>query len=190
MSAAGRSDLALLSVLNEAVGARQVRLDYAPEFVRKLAAEVMTAGNASRGGEMFHSKLANCTACHKLSSKGGDLGPDLTIIGAGRSPELLIESVLWPNRQVREGYMSTKVLTDDGRLFVGYRLKESSDELHLRDTSTNQVRRIAKSSIEEIADAGSIMPAGLTAGMTREELRDLIRFLVEQGKNQSPKPRE
>ena len=75
--------------------------------------------------------------------------------------------------------MSLKVLTDEGKVYVGYPVKRTDGELHLRDTSTNKIRRIADDSIEEEMEGGSIMPAGLTATMTRSELRDLIRFLSE-----------
>ena len=155
--------------------------EYDPDFVRELAKEIVDIGSTQRGREMFHSKLANCLSCHRLDGKGGDLGPDLTIIGAGRSPDKLLESVLWPNRQIREGFMAIKVLTDEGQVFTGYKLKETDSELHLKDTSTKTVRRIAKDSIDEMFDAGSIMPKGLTDGMTREEVRDMIRFLSELG---------
>ena len=114
-----------------------------------------------------------------MNGVGGTQGPDLSLIGAGRSEEQLAESVLWPNRQIREGFMSLKVLTDEGKVYVGYPVKRTDGELHLRDTSTNKIRRIADDSIEEEMEGGSIMPAGLTATMTRSELRDLIRFLSE-----------
>lgn len=176
MSAAGRGDLALMDVLNRAIGLGPSKIEYNAALVADLTRE-SASGNAERGREVFLSKLANCTACHKLHGKGGDLGPDLSIVGAGRSPEVLIEAVLWPNRQIREGFMLTRVVIDDGQMFTGYKLKETADELHLRDTSNNQIRRIAKETIEDSAEAGSLMPEGLTVAMTRDELRDLIRFL-------------
>lgn len=182
LSGAGRGDPALVDVLNQASGIRAGKLEYDSALVQELAAAAGSQGDARQGRDLFLSKLANCTACHKLSGQGGDIGPDLTIVGAGRSPELLVESVLWPNRQIREGFMSTKIMTDDGQLFIGYKLKESEEEILLRETSTNQVRRIARSSIEQMADAGSVMPEGLTASMTRDELVSLIRFLTELGK--------
>ena len=52
--------------------------------------------------------------------------------------------------------------------------------------TTNQVRRIAKSAILSVTDAGSIMPAGVTSAQTRHELRDLIRFLSELGRIEAP----
>jgi len=36
--------------------------------------------------------------------------------------------------------------------------------------------------VEQMKDAGSLMPEDLTAGLTPDELHDLIRFLVDQGR--------
>ena len=142
----------------------------------------MKAGDAARGQQVFLSELVNCQSCHRLDGEGGIIGPDLTIVGAGRTPELLIESVLWPNRQIREGYLAHRVLTSDGQVVTGYKLKETDDELHVRDTSTGTIRRFALSDVDELVEAGSVMPAGLTATLSHEELRDLIRFLLQLGR--------
>jgi putative heme-binding domain-containing protein len=126
--------------------------------------------------------LANCTACHKVAGQGGDLGPDLSVVGSSLAKPLIIESLLWPNRQVKEGFAATRVVTSEGQIFTGYKLKETAAEVQLRDIATREVRRIAKEDVEEMAPVGSIMPAGLTAGMTEGEVSDLIRYLSELGR--------
>ncbi len=55
----------------------------------------------------------------------------------------------------------------------------------LRDLTTREIRRIARDDIEQMVNAGSVMPDGLTAGMTEAELRDLIRYLSELGRPNS-----
>ena len=186
LSTAGRSDAELLAALNRAIGIESIDRPYDAEFVRKLAAEAMEKGDVARGQKIFSSSLANCTGCHRHENRGGDTGPDLTAIGAGRSAELLTESILFPNRQIREGYMSRLVVTNDGRVVTGYTLKETVDELHLRDTATNKIRRIAKNKIMSITDAGSVMPKGVTSALTRPELLDLVRFVSSLGRSSTP----
>ncbi|MGI9470682.1 MAG: DUF7133 domain-containing protein, partial [Rubripirellula sp.] len=180
LTAAGRTEGELMVTLNKILGNKASSVpEYSAEYVKKLANEVRQGGNAANGRRVYATKLANCAACHKLHGNGGAQGPDLSIIGAGRSEEQLAESVLWPNRQIREGFMAVKVLTVDGLVLTGLPVKETDEELHLRDATTNQVLRIAIDDIEVESKAGSIMPAGLTGGMTRTEVRDLIRFLSE-----------
>jgi putative heme-binding domain-containing protein len=186
LSAAGRGDRALVETLNRAIGLGSRKVEYSPDLVQQLAAEARAKGDAARGRDVFASKLANCTACHRIGGRGGDLGPDLSSLGTGLTPELIVESVLWPNRQVKEGYLATRVITTDGRLVTGYKVKETAEEVQLRDPSTRKMHRIARKSIGEMSDVGSLMPEGLTAAMTREELRDLIRYLSELGRKSAP----
>jgi putative heme-binding domain-containing protein len=182
LSAAGRGDATLVEILNKAIGLTSRKIEYSAELVKQLATEARVHGNARRGHEVFASKLANCTACHRIDGKGGDIGPDLSSVGTGLTPELIVESILWPNRQVKEGYLATRVAMVDGRILIGYKVKETPDEIQLRDPAMHQVFRIARKDIEEMVDAGSLMPAGLTVAMTSEELRDLIRFLSDLGR--------
>lgn len=182
LSATGHAEPALIAVLNRALGITDNQLQYSPELVAKLAAAAASRGDALRGRQVFLSKLANCTACHKVAGQGGDIGPDLSVVGAGVPVPLIIESLLWPNRQVKEGYLATRVVTSEGQIFTGYKLKETAEEVQLRDITTREVRRIAKEDVEEIAPVGSVMPAGLTVGMTEGEVHDLIRYLSELGR--------
>ena len=109
-------------------------------------------------------------------------GPDLTSVAAGLQLELIIESVIWPDRQIKEGYESTTLSTDDGRTFSGYLVSEDNETLRLRNLGTGKVRTISKETIDERAHGKkSIMPSGFTNSLTRKELRDLIRLLANQG---------
>ncbi len=182
VSATGHAEPALIAVLNRALGITDSQLEYSPELVERLALAAGGQGNALRGRQVFLSKLANCSACHKVAGQGGDIGPDLSVVGAGLPVPLIIESLLWPNRQVKEGFLATRVVTTEGQIFTGYKLKETDAEVQLRDITTREVRRIAREDIEELTPVGSVMPAGLTAGMTEGEVRDLIRYLSELGR--------
>jgi cytochrome c551/c552 len=45
-----------------------------------------------------------CVACHKVAGQGGEIGPDLSSIGAGRDREYLRRAILDPAADVAEGY--------------------------------------------------------------------------------------
>ncbi|MEM7366142.1 MAG: c-type cytochrome, partial [Pseudomonadota bacterium] len=150
---------------------------YNEQYVKALKQRVETSGDFDRG-RLAYQKAATCAACHKINGAGGEIGPDLTDVGSGRSLELLIESVLWPNRQIREGYMTAKITTKDNQLHVGYRLSEEGGVIRLREIATPKVKKIARADIKSEEDAGSSMVAGLTAGLTEAELADLISYLA------------
>jgi len=182
LNAMGHQDAALAEAVLKAIGGQTTRPVYDPQMVKRLSAAALAQGDVTRGREVYLSKFANCTACHKVSGQGGDIGPELSTVGKSLPPEQIVESILWPNRQVKESFTAIRVITAQGQIVVGYRLKETADELHIRDTTANQVRRIAKVDIDETANIGSVMPEGLTANMTERELHDLVRYLSELGK--------
>jgi putative heme-binding domain-containing protein len=181
LSAVGHDESALIAVLNRALGVTAGTPEYSPELVERLAATV-SQGDSERGRQVFLSKLANCIACHKVAGQGGDIGPDLSVLGSAVPAPQIIESILWPNRLVKEGFAATRVVTTEGQIFTGYKLKETADEVQLRDINTREVRRIPREDIEDTTDVGSVMPAGLTIGMTDAEFRDMIRYLAGLGR--------
>ncbi|MDF1826543.1 MAG: c-type cytochrome [Verrucomicrobiales bacterium] len=177
MSELGQSDEALLGVLQDAMGVVSGNRAYSVDFVASLVKEVQTRGDALTGKEIYAKAELTCAACHQIGKVGGVVGPPLDAVGAGLSTDLLIESVLWPNRQLKEGYFAVTVTSKSGDKYSGYREKEVDGVFFLRDTATGQVREIPRVEISRIQDIGSLMPQGITNGLSREELRDLIAYL-------------
>jgi cytochrome c553 len=84
--------------------------------------EEATAEEGGGGGrEPFKSAdeiIANmgCGACHKIGEEEGEIGPDLTHIGAKRDKDYLRRAILDPNADIAEGYdpdMMPDTLGDD-----------------------------------------------------------------------------
>lgn len=182
LSGAGRDDAPLLAALQKAAGIRGAAPEYTPELVARLAEETRRRGDPARGREVYASPLANCAACHRIGGQGGTIGPDLSAVGRALPLEHIIESVLWPRRQVKEGYLTVLVLTEDGGLFQGQKVRESAEELVLWDLAADREVRIPRTRVRQRKDAGTAMPEGLTDGMTRQELLDLFRYLSELGR--------
>jgi putative heme-binding domain-containing protein len=119
--------------------------------------------------------------CHAIAGAGGQVGPDLAGIGASAPVDYLIESLLQPNKAVKENYHALVVTTDEGRVFTGIKVRQTDTELILRDAEDAAIA-VPLKAIEEKAVAGSLMPDGLADTLTRAELIDLVRFLSELGK--------
>ena len=135
-------------------------------------------GDAARGRAVFEdAKGAGCVRCHRVRGRGGAIGPDLSNIGGKYAREHLIESVLEPSRQIVEGYRSTILELEDGRVLTGLVKAETADRLTLVDAEARE-QAIAKEDIagRKFADV-SIMPEGLAAGLTRPQFADLIAYL-------------
>jgi putative heme-binding domain-containing protein len=158
-------------------------IPYDISLVQALANEVRQSGDAAEGKQLFLSSLASCTACHRVQNVTTTIdafpkGPDLTAVAAGLQLELIIEAVIWPKRQIKEGFEMTTILTDDGRALSGYLTSENAGSVGLRDLATGKVREIPVETIEDRVNKGTAMPSGFTNSLTRNELRDLIAYLA------------
>ncbi|MEY4271638.1 MAG: hypothetical protein RL250_504 [Verrucomicrobiota bacterium] len=171
-----RQALQATAGMTETVGA------YDAALVARLVAAAQATGDAKRGAKIATSAARACLSCHRIESQGGAIGPDLSAVGRAMSPEAIVESVLWPKRQVKEGYLLTQVTTKDGRTLQGYRVAETAEQLTLRNFTAGGFDVIAKANLAARSDVGSIMPDGLTAGLSPQELADLFRYLFELGK--------
>jgi putative heme-binding domain-containing protein len=151
------------------------------EEVQKLVQEVRTTGDPARGELIYRRKDATCLACHAIAGAGGQVGPDMTSIGASAQIDYLVESLLLPNKAVKEGYHATKVTTLSNKVIVGIKTREADGKLYLRTAEDKEVT-VALNDIDERAPSRSLMPDGLADILTRQELVDLVRFLSELGK--------
>ena len=179
LTAAAITNPSLMLVVNRALGITAQPQEYDLDWIHALATEVNSQGNAERGLVVYKSKILNCSNCHKVGGVGGEIGPDLSSVGRVLPVDRVIEELLWPMRQIKEGFMAIHVITTDGKIHQGIKSNENATELVLRDAISHQDRRIAKSVIDEWVEAGSLMPTALTAGLSRTDLRDLIRYLSE-----------
>jgi putative heme-binding domain-containing protein len=149
--------------------------------MQQMVKDVQQRGDPARGEAIFRRKDLACLKCHAIAGAGGLAGPDLVSIGASAPIDYLIESILLPNKAVKENYHSTIVATRDGRFYTGIKVRETNEQLVLRDGEDREVV-IPIKAIEERSMGGSLMPEGLADSLTRAELVDLVRFLSELGK--------
>jgi len=148
--------------------------DVAAAVQAKLAS--LPAGDAVRGLQIFRGSKANCIACHKLGHVGGEVGPELTKIGNTRTRDALLESILFPNVRIEQGFRPLKVLTIDGQVYNGLATREASI-VHLQTNAEKRVS-IPEDEIEqEQPGEVSIMPTGMLEQLTNQELADLLAVL-------------
>jgi quinoprotein glucose dehydrogenase len=134
-------------------------------------------GNPYRGGYLFqaHPVLA-CVRCHRVNGEGGDAGPDLSLIGAQKTPEYLLESVVFPNAQIAHGFSLITLQLKDGAYESGTLLSETASEIVLRRPDGSEAK-IDRRQVVERQEAPSSMPDIYRDMLSRSELRDLITYL-------------
>jgi putative heme-binding domain-containing protein len=143
-------------------------------------ATTLQGGNPGRGRNVFFGNKANCYACHRVGNDGGTVGPDLTTIGAVRSRRDLVEAVVYPSASFAQGFEPVKVATSDGRVLGGVIARQDGGSVVLRTADRAEVR-LRPEEVEEIRRSDtSIMPQGLDAILSPEELRDLLSYLQQR----------
>jgi putative heme-binding domain-containing protein len=179
----GRPALEFSRVVEESVGALGTAPDFDPKLIEALVTEAKANGDPIRGREIYARATMTCASCHQIDGKGGKIGPDLSAAGTTIPPARLVEEVIWPTRQVKEGFSLLQVILKDGSLALGYeRTTRDKKVLQLQDFATGEMRKIDRDQISKTLDAGSSMPPGLVAQLSRTELRDLIRYLMDLGR--------
>ena len=181
INAAGRNEPTLTVGLDKLIGGQGATAAYSPAYVAALEKEALAGGNAARGRKLFELPLLSCTSCHAVDGvKGASTsvkGPNLSALAAGVPTNIIIESVLWPDRQIKEGYLATTVVTKDWKVLSGLVHSEDKKTLRLLDLASGKITTTQAGSILKRSRGGTVMPPGLTASLTRAELRDLIKYL-------------
>jgi putative heme-binding domain-containing protein len=181
MYAVGRSDAKLSAELGKIAGIDSDPQPLTKEEVLAMVPVVEKQGDAARGEEVFRRADLSCMKCHAVSKAGGQVGPDLSAVGASSPIDYLLHSISDPDQQIKEAYITRVVVTDEGQVLQGVVANRTDDTLVLRDAAGNLVS-IPNDAIEEEIEGKSLMPKGLMKFMTEGELLDLVKFLSLLGK--------
>jgi putative heme-binding domain-containing protein len=134
-------------------------------------------GDASKGFGRYLNNEGQCRLCHRVDGQGRSVGPDLDKLASKRSREELLESILEPSRRIEGAFIGHKILTTDGRTISGLLMERNDRQTIIRGADGIE-HRIDHDDIEESKQLGiSLMPTGLAAEMTADELADLLAFL-------------
>ena len=180
--ASGRDLSPLIQALHRAGSLRTVSTDLSQAERQALLDDAATQGNRERGEVLYRSASLACTTCHQINQHGGQVGPDLTTVGAYMTPASILESMLNPDTTIKQGFETTIVTRKDGSVVAGILQRRTGSATLVRDASS-QVLSIPKQDIVNVThSAVSLMPVGLISSLRRDELIDLLRYLIELGK--------
>jgi len=130
-------------------------------------------GDAGRGRQLFEMA---CTSCHRHGNVGVEVGPSLSDVKV-KPPEALLSDILDPNRMFEARYSAYQVETADGRVMVGLVSAENAESVTLtvqgggREVIPRNTIRLMK------ALDRSLMPPGMEAVISVEQMSDLLSFL-------------
>jgi putative heme-binding domain-containing protein len=145
----------------------------------------LDGADVARGRNLFHA--ASCAACHYFAGEGGGRGPDLTSLATRFGARDVLEAIVAPSAVVSDQYTGQVLTTTSGQAHFGavtkgwfgdlevYELMPAEPGSLLQRFPVAQVATVAKSPL-------SPMPADLCDRLSAAELRDLVKFLLSQGR--------
>jgi putative membrane-bound dehydrogenase-like protein len=152
---------------------------------RKVIEEYLPAlalkPDLARGKAVF---AKTCSTCHKIGDEGHEVGPDLRGALGNKTKDALIIDILDPNREVDPRYVNYQVTTKAGRVVTGLLAVETPASVTLRraDKAEDTILRAQIESIQ--ATRQSLMPEEMERQLSKQDLADVIAYLLSQAKPQ------
>jgi putative membrane-bound dehydrogenase-like protein len=136
-------------------------------------------GDVRRGQLVFNSTKTACASCHQIGYVGGNVGPDLTRVGAIRQKRDLLESILYPSASFVQSFEPMIVDTADGDRLSGLIRRNDAEEVMLV-TGPNQEVHVPRAKVKSVKPGTvSVMPEGIDQQLSPQELGDLVAFLQQ-----------
>lgn len=131
-------------------------------------------GDAVHGKEIFDTV---CATCHLGGGGGTDFGPSLNEIGDKLSRQAMYKAILYPDLGISFGYEGYSFKMKDGSSAYGMIYSETEDEVTVKYIANTQVLRKADI-VSRVPLSNSLMPANLQAGLSEQDLVDLVEYLM------------
>ncbi|HYG78709.1 MAG TPA: PVC-type heme-binding CxxCH protein [Planctomycetota bacterium] len=141
------------------------------------------SGDADAGWRVFFSSQGGrCVSCHTHSGRGASVGPDLTGIGQRIPRERLLESILRPSKEVAPMFVPWVLKTKDGQVLTGFPIHATvqGEEEKFIGSDGQTFALKPDQIVSRAASKQSLMPDGLEQGMSVQDLRDLLAFLMRK----------
>ncbi|MBI4902578.1 MAG: c-type cytochrome [Acidobacteria bacterium] len=158
-------------------------------FVRSLTAPAIESttipGDPAAGESLFTGK-AGCVNCHRVSGRGGMLGPDLSNIGAMKALEDIRESILDPDADGFHRYKAVTVSMKNGTTIKGVARNRNNYSMQVQDAK-GELHLLNMRDVKEVTvSEHSPMPRNYAQRLSKEELDNVIAYLARQ----SVRPRD
>ena len=156
---------------------KNVRGATSAEMAKRIAGyrQVLAAGTADpyKGKILFKQK---CAKCHILFGQGGRIGPDLTSYKRDDTTRILI-NVVNPSAEIREGFETNIVVTEDGRTVTGFLFDSDNRVVIIRGADGRNIT-IPRDKVDIMRkQKKSLMPEGLLKDLTPQQVRDLFAYV-------------
>ena len=133
---------------------------------------------------------ASCVGCHKLGGEGKEFGPDLSKLDDKKmTADSILKSLLMPSAEIEDKYRARIFQMDSDAIITGMVVEESDKEIKVMvdplakgDPTVLDKEEIVGQKVSSV----STMPQGLLNKLTKEEILDLMAYVLARGDKKHP----
>ena len=144
--------------------------------MRNFDSKATLIGDVAQGKAVFEGK-GDCAQCHRINGKGPRVAPDLSDIGAVRTPDALQRTILDPDAETRFANRAVRAVTRDGKVITGRRLNEDTYTVQLIDEQERLVS-LVKANLREYGIVRRTSMPSYRDKLAANEVADLLAYLL------------
>ena len=157
----------------KALAERLLTVSARPEALAEASQALALKPVPAEGRAVFN---AVCASCHRLDREGHAVGPDLFDIRR-QTKENILFHIVNPDAEIAPAFTAYLAEAKDGRILSGILVGDTPTSITLRGPLgvETSLLRVDLSKLEALP--GSLMPTGLEAGLSKQQLADLLAYL-------------
>jgi putative membrane-bound dehydrogenase-like protein len=144
-----------------------------PEAMAEATKALAMKPNPSDGRAVFN---AVCATCHRLDREGYAVGPDLFDIRR-QTKENILFHIVNPDAEIAPAFTAYLAEAKDGRVLSGILVGDTPTSVALRGPLGVEATLLRADLAKLESLPSSLMPTGLEAGLSKQQLADLLAYL-------------
>jgi len=166
---------------------RRPRVEWKFDDLAAGVSELTNGRSYGNGKQIF--QVASCVACHRMDDVGNTFGPDLTKLDAKMLSLDILKELLEPSVRINEKYQTYALELDSGKVVTGLIVEETAELIKVIENplaKAEPVELMPSEVVQRQKLSTSIMPKGLLEKLSREEIFDLVAYVLARGNQKSP----
>ena len=144
-----------------------------PEALAEATKALALKPDPSDGRPVFN---AVCATCHRLDREGHAVGPDLFDIRR-QTKENILFHIVNPDAEIAPAFTAYLAEAKDGRVLSGVLVGDTPTSITLRGPLGVEATLLRADLAKLESLPSSLMPTGLEAGLSKQQLSDLLAYL-------------
>jgi putative membrane-bound dehydrogenase-like protein len=157
----------------KALAERLLTVSARPEALAEATKALALTPVPANGRVVFN---AVCATCHRLDREGHAVGPDLFDIRR-QTKENILFHIVNSDAEIAPAFTAYLAEAKDGRILSGILVSDTPTSITLRGPLGIEANLLRTDLAKLESLPGSLMPTGLEAGLSKQQLADLLAYL-------------